>query len=249
MYQSFAGVYDALMAQVDYAAWAAHYDRLMQLCGVKKGAKCVECACGTGSITLPLKKMGYQMTGVDLSEEMIARAMERARKEGLLIPFIRQDMCQLLLPRKTECILATCDGVNYLTTPEKTQQFFAAAFAALKPGGALIFDVSSQYKLQNTLGNNTLTCDDEDFAYIWHNRYDGEKALVHMALSIFHKRSDGAFDRMEEIQVQRAHTLAELTGWLQDAGFEKVQAFGNLRMTQPRQNDERLHICALKPLA
>ena len=61
MYQSFAGVYDALMAQVDYAAWAAHYDALMQHCGVKKGAKCVECACGTGSLTLPLKKRGYQM--------------------------------------------------------------------------------------------------------------------------------------------------------------------------------------------
>ncbi len=249
MYQSFAGVYDALMAQVDYAAWAAHYDALMQHCGVKKGAKCVECACGTGSLTLPLKKMGYQMTGVDLSEEMIARAMERARNEGLMIPFIRQDMCLLQLPRKTECVLATCDGVNYLTKPEKVQQFFAAAFAALKPGGALIFDVSSAYKLENTLGNNTLTCDEEDFAYIWHNRFDGEKALVHMALSIFHKRPDGAFDRIEETQVQRAHTLEELTLGLHQAGFENVQAFGNMRMTQARQNDERLHICALKPLA
>lgn len=249
MYQSFAGVYDALMAQVDYAAWAAHYDQLMQLYGVKKGARCVECACGTGSLTLPLRKMGYQMTGVDLSEEMIARAMEKARNEGLLIPFIRQDMCHLLLPRKTECILATCDGVNYLTSPDKVQQFFAAAFAALKPGGALIFDVSSQYKLQNTLGNNTLTCDEEDFAYIWHNRYDEENKLVYLALSIFSKRADGAFDRMEEAQVQRAHTLEELTAWLQKAGFEKVQAFGNMRMTPPRKNDERLHICATKPLA
>ena len=70
-----------------------------------------------------------------------------------------------------------------------------------------------------------------------------------MALSIFHKRPDGAFDRVEEMQTQRAHTLEEMTGWLQETGFEKVQAFGNMRLTQPRQNDERLHICALKPLA
>lgn len=249
MYQSFAGVYDALMAQVDYAAWAEHYHQLMQLCGVKKGARCVECACGTGSLTLPLKKRGYQMTGVDLSEEMIARAMEKARKEGLMIPFIRQDMCFLQLPRKTECILATCDGVNYLTKPEKVQQFFAAAYASLKPGGALIFDISSDYKLRNTLGNHTLTCDEEDFAYIWHNRFDEKTACVSMELSIFRKRPDGAFDRLEESQQQRAHTKDEMILWLQEAGFENVQALGNLRMTPARQNDERLHFCAVKPLA
>lgn len=246
MYQSFAGVYDALMAQVDYAAWAAHYDALMQHCGVKKGAKCVECACGTGSLTLPLKKRGYQITGVDLSEEMIARAMERARKEGLLIPFIRQDMCLLQLPRKTECILATCDGVNYLTKPEQVQQFFVAAFAALKPGGALIFDVSSAYKLENTLGNNTLTCDEEDFAYIWHNRFDEKTMCVQMDLSIFQKRADGAFDRTEESQKQRAHSREEIAEALEGAGFSDIRFFGNQRMTAPRQKDERWHICAVK---
>ena len=247
MYAAFAGVYDALMEQVDYKAWAAHYDQLMQLCRVKKGARCVECACGTGSITLPLRKMGYQMTGVDVSEEMIQKAMERARNEGLMIPFIRQDMCQLQLPRKTECILATCDGVNYLAEPEKVKQFFRAAFDGLKSGGALIFDVSSEYKLKNTLGNNTLTCDEEDVAYIWHNRFNEKTACVDMALSIFRKRADGAFDRIEEQQTQRAHTKEELCQWLAEAGFEQVKVFGNLRMTAPRSNDERLHFCAVKP--
>ncbi len=246
MYQSFAQVYDALMDQVDYGAWARHYDQLMQLCGVKKGARCVECACGTGSITIPLRKMGYQMTGVDLSEEMIAGAMEKARKEGVMIPFIRQDMCSLSLPRKTECILATCDGVNYLTAPEKVKQFFASAYAMLKNGGALIFDISSAFKLKNTLGNHTLTCDEEDFAYIWHNRFDEEKALVEMELTIFRKRPDGAFDRLEECQVQRAHKQEEMVAWLQEAGFENVQVFGNLRIASPDTEDERLHICAVK---
>ena len=247
MYQSFAQVYDALMAQVDYAAWAGHYDTLMQLCQVKKGARCVECACGTGSITLPLRKMGYQMTGVDLSGEMLAIAMEKARSQGLGVPFIRQDMCSLSLPRKTECILATCDGVNYLTQPAQVQKFFAAAFDGLKTGGALIFDISSEYKLKNTLGNNTLTCDEEEFAYIWHNRFNEKNACVDISLSIFRKRADGAFDRLEEAQTQRAHTIAELRGWLEAAGFVQVQVFGNRRLTAPRQNDERLHFCARKP--
>lgn len=246
MYEAFAGVYDGLMAQVDYEAWAQHYQELMQLCGVKAGAKCVECACGTGSITLPLRKMGYQMTGVDLSEEMIARAMEKARSAGQMIPFIRQDMCELQLPRKTECILCTCDGVNYLTEKEKVHQFFRVAYAFLKPGGALIFDVSTPDKLQNTLGNNTLFCDEEDFAYIWHNRFDEKTMCVQMDLSIFQKRADGAFDRTEESQKQRAHSREEITEALEGAGFSDVRFFGNQRMTSPRQKDERWHICAVK---
>ena len=114
MYQSFAGVYDALMAQVDYAAWAEHYHQLMQLCGVKKGARCVECACGTGSITIPLRKMGYQMTGVDLSQEMLWIAAQKARKQGMGLPFIQQDMRKLHLHRQMDAVIATCDGVNYL---------------------------------------------------------------------------------------------------------------------------------------
>ncbi len=247
MYTSFAGVYDALMAQVDYTGWARHYAELMDLCGVKKGARCVECACGTGSITLPLRKMGYQMTGVDLSRDMIAIAMEKAGKMGQTVPFICQDMCALTLPRKTECILSTCDGVNYLTTPEKVKAFFARAFENLKNGGALIFDISSEDKLKNTLGNNTLTLDEEDFAYIWHNHFSEKTACVDMDLSIFSRRPDGAFDRTEESQVQRAHSREEIISWLKEAGFESIQVFGNLRMTAPRSHDERLHFAALRP--
>ena len=155
MYTAFAQVYDALM-EVDYAAWAQYYHELMKRAGVKEKGKCVECACGTGGLTLPLRKLGWQMTGMDLSEEMLARAMEKARAAGMMIPFVCQDMCALSVPTRVHCVLATCDGVNYLTEPEKVQQFFQAAYAALRPGGALVFDVSTPEKLQNTLGNNTL---------------------------------------------------------------------------------------------
>ena len=140
MYGAFASVYDALMDTVDYAAWAAYYKTLMEKCRVPAKGRVVECACGTGSLTLPLRRMGYQMTGADASEEMLAAAMEKARTAGVMIPFVRQDMRQLTVPRRVDCVLATCDGVNYLTSPEDVRAFFAAAFAALKPGGALIFD-------------------------------------------------------------------------------------------------------------
>lgn len=247
MYTAFANVYDRLMGQVDYDGWAGHYRALMAQYDVPEKGRCVECACGTGSITLPLRRAGYQITGIDLSEEMLARAMEKARDAGLLIPFIRQDMCCLKVPRRVDCVLATCDGVNYLISEEKVKAFFTAAFAALKPGGALIFDLSTPEKLENTLGNNTLFSDEEDISYIWQNSFDEKKRLVHMNLSIFERQASGLYARFEECQIQRAHTREEITLWLEETGYEKISFYGRQRMSPPRAGDERWHIAARKP--
>ena len=248
MYAAFARVYDQLMDTVDYAAWAEHYRALMAACGVPAKGRCVECACGTGSLTLPLRKAGLQMTGVDASEEMLAAAMEKARQAGLMIPFVRQDMRALTVPRRVDCVLATCDGVNYLTAPEQVQAFFASAYAALKPGGALIFDVSTPEKLSGTLGNHTLFSDDDQISYIWRNAWDEKTACVTLALSLFVRRADGAYDRMEERQIQRAHSRRELRAWLRQAGFEDIAFYGRLRMTPPRAGDDRWHVAARKPV-
>ena len=246
MYTSFARVYDELMSTVDYAAWAEHYARLMALCGAPPGGKCVECACGTGNLTLPLRKMGFRITGTDISESMLALAMEKARGAGYVIPFVRQDMCALAVPRPVDCVIAACDGVNYLTDPARVRAFFAAAWAALRPGGALVFDVSTPEKLRDTLGNHTLFSDDEKIAYIWRNAFHEKTACVSLQLSIFVRRPDGAYDRIEENQVQRAHEKQELRAWLREAGFSRVRFFGRQRLTPPRKGDDRWHVAAVK---
>ena len=91
MYTAFATVYDRLMVDVDYPAWAAFYETILSLYGIRGGKVC-ECACGTGSLTIPLAQKGFQMTGVDLSEEMLFEASQKARREGA--PF----MCFSLPP-------------------------------------------------------------------------------------------------------------------------------------------------------
>ena len=246
MYTDFARVYDALMASVDYQSWSAHYRELMNACGVPTKGKILECACGTGNLTLPLRKMGYQITGIDASEAMLARAMEKARDAGLTIPFVRQDMCALSAPGRAHAVLCTCDGVNYLTSPDRARVFFAAAFAALRPGGALIFDVSTPYKLSHTLGQNTLFSDDEAISYIWRNHYSEKTARAALTLSIFARRSDGAYDRFEERQEQRAHSAKELRRWLREAGFSDIRLYGRQRITPPRAGDDRWHVTALR---
>ena len=82
LYTSFAEVYDQLMDNVNYEDWADFYAGLLQSGGVGPGSKVCECACGTGSLTLPLQKRGFQMTGVDLGREMLWQAAQKARARG-----------------------------------------------------------------------------------------------------------------------------------------------------------------------
>ena len=81
MYQAFAELYDELMNDVDYESWADYYTRLLSIYGIRGGKIC-ECACGTGSLTLPLYRRGFQMTGVDVSQEMLWQAAQKSRRKN-----------------------------------------------------------------------------------------------------------------------------------------------------------------------
>ena len=240
MYTAFASVYDRLMQDVDYDAWAAHYARLLSAAGVKTGRVC-ECACGTGSLTVRLRRLGYQMTGVDLSQEMLSIAAQKARDGGLTIPFVRQDMCRLALHRRQDAVLCTCDGMNYLTTPDRARKFLSAAYAALRPGGVLAMDLSTPHKLKNTLGCNVLGCQDEDISYVWQNSYQARTRTVDMRLSIFVRQPSGDYARFEETQTQRAHTREELTKYLENTGITAIRFYGETAIGRVEVRVEREH--------
>ncbi len=236
MYGDFAGMYDPLMKDVDYDGWAKY---LLKLMG-GSGLRVADCACGTGEITLRLAGAGHTLTGIDISEDMLRIASEKARRVALRIPFVRQDMRRLELHRPQDAIVCACDGVNYLTSMKEVSDFFAAASAALKPDGLLLFDVSSRYKLENVLGCNTFAEDTEGGAYIWKNNYDPESRLIEMSLTFF-ERQGALYRRFEERHIQRAHDVDELTEALRAAGFEPA-AYDFETEKPPRTQSERVQL-------
>ena len=247
LYTAFATVYDRLMADVNYPAWAAFYQTLLTLYGLRTGKLC-ECACGTGSFTIPLCGMGYQMTGVDLSEEMLFEASQKARKAGAMIPFVKQDMRGLRLHRQMDAVLCTCDGVNYLPTQEDVLQFFTAAFQAVRPGGALIFDASTPYKLREVLGNSFVGDETADIAYLWKNTYHADRGSVDMALSIFVRSHDEAYERISEQQTQYGYSIEAFEALLAQAGFADIRVFGDGTFAPPSATEQRWHIAARRPI-
>ena len=199
MYTDFAYAYDRLMNDVPYEAWARYYAGLLELYSIRPGARCVECACGTGSLTIPLAKLGFSMTGMDLSAEMLNLAQQKAREQGMLIPFVRQDMRRLAVQRPVDAVLATCDGPNYLTGSNDLLSFFKQAHAALKPGGVLAFDVSTPYKLASRLGDRIFTSSEDDMVYVWQGQYSEKHHILDIHLDIFAETEGGLYRRIRAL--------------------------------------------------
>lgn len=242
-YASFAGAYDALMADVDYEKWSQYVLSLLALQGVHPGARVLDAACGTGKLTLPLSKAGYLVTGADASADMLQAAGEKARMMGLSIPFICQRMEEIRLHRPVEAVVCACDGVNYLACEDEVMAFFSSAREALTPGGILLFDISSRYKIKHILDGNMFGEDLEDVACLWQNSYDELSCLLEIQLTLF-LRKDKGFERFRERHIQRAHLQSELVRWMRRAGLETIAAYGFLTMEPPPRRAERIQFVA-----
>ena len=242
-YRDFAGIYDLLMDDFDYPAWADYYMTLISQTGAQISAIC-ECACGTGSLTVHFAKKGLRVTGVDISREMLELAGEKARQNGVQVQLVCQDMAHLSLPRPVDAVLATCDGVNYLTSARRVKAFFDAAYAALKPGGVLAFDISSAHKLRHVLGDSFFGEERDEAAYLWQNRLEGD--IVHMDLTFFIQEEEDLYRRITENHRQRAHEVDELVSLLKESGFDAIRVFGDQTFAAPGDEEMRIHFCAVR---
>ena len=248
-YGKFAAVYDRLMADVNYDAWAGYLLALLKDGGIQPGNAVLDCACGTGEITLRLQREGYVLTGADCSEQMLEIAQQKARKAGQRIPFICQDMRNLSLHKPMSAITCACDGVNYLLSDADAEQFFLGAYRSLKDGGLLLFDVSSAYKLEHILGGQTFGEDEPECTYLWQNCYDPKSRLLEMRIAFFQPDGQGKYTRFDERHVQRAHQADHIANALARAGFTIVGIYDAFTKDQPTAISERIQFVARKNAA
>ena len=242
-YKSLASVYDSLMYDIDYDAWADYLAGLLKK-HARENARVLEAACGTGNLSLRLSKRGFDIAATDLSEEMLSVAADKARKAGSSIPFARQDMRELSSAPK-HAVIACCDGVNYLTDDDALRDFFRAAYNCLKKSGVLLFDISSHHKLSNILGNDFFYEDGPFTTYFWKNKFDPEKETVQMQLTFFLREGE-IYRRSDETHLQKAHRAEHLLALLKECGFAEAHAYSFLTEDPCTETDERIQFVAIK---
>ena len=232
-YETLAAMYDALMDDVDYEAWADYIDRMLQKHG-GPGKRLLDLGCGTGCISIPLAQRGYQVTGVDISEEMLAAAREKSRALQLDIDWRKQDLTSLQLFDEAgnemvfDAAIATFDVFNHLTDPEDLQMLFHALNPLLADEGVLLFDVQTPYKLREYLGNHIFTLHRDDVEYMWENHFDEETQICTMNITFFLRQANGLYRRETMTQEERVYDLDLLRLWLKYSDFETAGVYEEL---------------------
>lgn len=232
-YETLAAMYDALMDDVDYEAWADYIDRMLQKHG-GPGKRLLDLGCGTGCISIPLAQRGYQVTGVDISEEMLAAAREKSRALQLDIDWRKQDLTSLQLFDEAgnemvfDAAIATFDVFNHLTDPEDLQMLFHTLNPLLADEGVLLFDVQTPYKLREYLGNHIFTLHRDDVEYMWENHFDEETQICTMNITFFLRQANGLYRRETMTQEERVYDLDLLRLWLKYSDFETAGVYEEL---------------------
>lgn len=241
-YTNFAYVYDTFMDQEPYEEWADRVCGFLDAYGVPAAPAgqaagdgpavderniVVDLGCGTGRLTEILAGRGYDMIGIDLSEDMLAIAQERKNRSGSDILYSLQDMREFELYGAAGAMVSVGDSINYLLEIQDLEKLFACVRRGLLPGGVFVFDFKTVHLYRDVIGNRTIAEDRGDCAFIWDNWYDPETCINEYDLAIFVSESpeaadhDGSlFRRFNEVHRQRGYTADQLRLAAGKAGLE-----------------------------
>ena len=242
-YTGFAAVYDMFMDNIPYGEWCEYLTDILKDYGVE-GGLVLDLGCGTGKLTRLLAAKGYDMIGVDLSEEMLEIAMGHQAEDGGDILYLLQDMREFELYGTVAAVVSICDSMNYLMDYEDLVQVFSLVNNYLDPGGVFVFDMNTPYKYREVLGEQTIAENRDEGSFIWENYFDEEDGVNEYDLTLFIREGDGRFQKFEETHFQRSYTLGEVQEALLEAGMEFVTAYDAFTKEPPKEDSERIYIVA-----
>ena len=234
-YGNFAHYYDILTGNISYKDRAAYFDMLIKKHGGKKDLL-LDLACGTGSLSEEMCRLGYDVIAVDGSEEMLNEALDKKFDSGLNIQYLCQDMTKLDMFGTIDVTICALDSLNHLPDLDAIKQTINRVSLFCEPGGLFIFDVNTPYKHKNVLGNNTFIYDMEDVYCVWQNTYTEEDNRVEMWLDFFEKQENGSYERYDESFSEIAFDDAVSEKIVADSGMEIVGKY-DYDTTEPTKAD------------
>ncbi len=242
-YENLAASYDRLTNDVDYEATVDFYWQILRQEDLQPRTA-VDLACGTGSVALILARRGLQVVAVDMSEEMLCEAFQKAQDESNRPTFVCQKLQQLHLPRGVDLAVCALDSLDYITDPADCAEAIRRVYKALNPGGCFIFDVNTPEKLK-AMDDQIFLDEDEDVYCVWRGEFDDKTNICTYAMDLFQRKGE-QWQRSCEEHCEYAYSQQQLVQYLRLAGFTGIQVYADRLLEAPRPGEQRIYIKARK---
>ena len=242
-YQNLAFSYDRLTNDVEYDKVVAFYNAIVQREGCKPRTA-VDLACGTGSVAILLAKQGLRVIGVDMSEDMLCVASQKAQDIENPPMFVCQRLQDLHLARGVDLAVCALDSMDYITEPADCRKAIARVYKALNPGGCFIFDVNTPEKLK-AMDGQVFVDEDDDVFCLWRGEFDEKTNICSYGMDLF-QRTAGVWQRSFEEHCEYAYSAEQLISYLKEAGFTDIAVYGDRRLAAPEDGEQRIYLKARK---
>lgn len=236
-YETFAFIYDEVMDERLYEKWLTFSKQ--HLSADKNSI--LELACGTGTLAVELAQEGFDMTALDLSEEMLTMASNRAIKKDTHVQFVQGNMLDLSEFGQYDAITCFSDSLCYMQNQQEIQQVFDEVYQSLYEKGVFLFDVHSIYQIETIFPEYSYHYQTEDFAFLW-DSYEGEKKYsIEHCLTFFvkDKKNQDQFVRYDEFHKERTYTMENYLRMLENSGFSEVKIYADFTDKAPDDESRR----------
>ena len=243
-YTSFAQVYDLFMDNIPYDDWCNYLVELLKKYGVNDGL-ILELGCGTGSVTRRMASNGYNMIGIDNSEDMLAIARDNTDNNSDNILYLLQDMTEFELYGTVNAIISICDCMNYITSEDDLLKVFQLANNYLEKDGIFIFDMNTEYKYKEILGDNIIAENRDEGSFIWENTYYEDEKINEYNLTLYiMDNEDYKYNRFEETHYQKTYSVENVIRLIEEAGMEFIKVYDAFTFEEPNETSERVYFVA-----
>lgn len=244
-YTTFAGVYDTFMDNIPYEKWVEYLHDIMEEYNIHEGT-ILELGCGTGNMTELLASKGYDMIGVDNSEDMLELAMEKRLKSGHDILYLLQDMQSFELFGTVKAVISVCDSINYVTDEAELKEVFRLVNNYLDPRGIFIFDFNTEYKYREILGDRVIAEERDECSFIWDNYYNEQDKINEYELTLFVQSEENPdlYRKYQEVHYQKAYTLEKIKTLIEKAGLRYITAYDAYTKKAPMYTSGRVCVVA-----
>lgn len=239
-YSAFARFYDKLTANIDYRKRGEYFHEIIKKFKTTSGNILLDLACGTGSISEVMADLGYDVIGVDNSDEMLGIAIEKKFDSGSSIQYLCQDMRRLDMYGTIDVTICALDSINHLSSIGDVRKVFESVAFFSEQNALFIFDVNTLYKHHNVLADNTFTYEAEGVYCIWENTLDKETDEVRMNLEFFEELDSGLYERSSDSFSEKAYSESELEKLLAESGFELIAKYGDDTFAPPADDTQRI---------